>query len=475
MKRAYLTVYLSLTLTVMLSLIMILIEGARTNATKMKALCAADVGINSTLSEYNKELLKQYDLIFLDMSYCSNGGGIESVQNRLEYYLKMNMDNAESHFYRDVIGLRLASTSIEEYSLATDNSSEAIRRQVSDYMKTTLKGMSTSIFDDIASPLALASFDYDYEGKRSETQAQIDSIELPKVENEEGELEEVPLSNPADIANGIRGSGVLGNVVPDTSKISTKRVNLSEYASKRVLETGNGISDEEKNVGTAAGIFTYDEYLFDKCGLYSKEKNESCLDYQIEYIVKGKASDWENLEAVCNTILLWREAINFVYIMTDEGKVAEAEAVAALLAAVMLNPELMEPVKISILLAWAYVESLQDIRILLDGDGVPVAKDATSWHTKITDLLNPRGAIKSYPGQAGAKYGDYLKTMLLMTPYETIVDRSLDIIEMDIRITPGNGAFRIDLCMQSFLVDITTDSTHGHNARIRRRSGYYYP
>ena len=61
-----------------------------------------------------------------------------------------------------------------------------------------------------------------------------------------------------------------------------------------------------------------------------------------------------------------------------------------------------------------------------------------------------------------------------MRSYDKILPRSLDIIELDVRESSGNGGFKMDACMQSFLVDITTRSTHGHSTHIVRRSGYYY-
>ena len=64
--------------------------------------------------------------------------------------------------------------------------------------------------------------------------------------------------------------------------------------------------------------------------------------------------------------------------------------------------------------------------------------------------------------------------MLVLTSFSKVLPRSLDVMEMDVRLTPGNAAFKMDYCMQSFLVDIVTGSTHGHNAEIIRRSGYYY-
>ena len=474
MRKGYLTVYLSLSLAVLIAFILTLVEGVRTSATSMRAVCVADIGINSTLSEYNKALFDRYDLLFVDESYGGGSGGIGAVRARLEYYLRQNLDNGTPDMARDLLGMNLKNCNIEEYALATDNNGEAVLRQVSDYMNTTLKGLLISGVDDLTGELSNAGFSYDIEGKRSEVQAQIDAVELPIITNEEGEEEQITLSNPADNVNSMRGAGVLGFVLSDTSSISQKRINASQYCSNRKLCIGNGISEEERQLGREAGKLTYDEYLFDKLGYYRHVRDNSLLNYQIEYVIKARESDWDNLEAVCKTILLWREAINFVYLSLDSQRRSEAEAIAAALTAVIFCPELKDPVMWSILLAWAYLEALQDLKILLEGGGVPPFKSSSTWHTSITDLFHPRTALKSYPGQGGAKYGDYLKTMLLMTSFTKVVPKSFDIYEMDVRLASGNDSFKMDYCLQSFLAYIVTNSSYGHSVQVRRRGGYYY-
>ena len=474
MRRGYLTVYLSLTLAVMISLILTLVEGARISATKMRAACVADIGINSTLSEYNRELFEQYDLLFVDMQYGGLGGSVDSVRAHLAHYLTKNLDDATPVFSRDLLGMKLKSAAITEYALATDNDAEAVLRQVADYMDTTLKGMLISGLDDLMPSLSGSGFDYDTSGKWAEVQGEIDAIGPPMIENEEGELVEVPINNPADGVRSLRNAGILGLVLNNTSEISKTKVDLSSYISHRQIHMGNGISDEERAVGRSAGPLTYDEYLFDKCGYYLHLKEGSLLSYEIEYIIKAHDCDWDNLEAVCRTLCMWREGINYLYLLGDSGKCGEAEALATTLAAVLINPELKEPIKQAILLAWAFVEALQDIKILLEGDGVDVVKSAQTWHTPLTAIFHPRSALKSYPGQPGPKYGDYLKTMLLMTSFGNVLIRSLDVMEMDVRLTPGNSNFMMDYCLQSFVADIATRSTHGHNTEVIRRCGYYY-
>lgn len=473
-KKGYMTVYLLLSLAVLLSLILTLVEGARISATRMRAVCVADIGINSTLSEYSRELLRQYDLIFVDMAYGNGDGGIGSTHNHLLHYLRQNLDNSTPPLSRDLLGMWLESATIEEFTLATDNNAEAVLRQVADYMDTTLKGQLTSGLDDICGDLDGAGMNFDVTGRRAQVQGEIDSVELPTFINDEGEEEQVTLNNPADNVNALRGAGILGMVLNNTAEISRTKVDLSAYLSNRNLYKGTGMSAEERAVGRQAGELTYDEYLFDKCGYYKHEKEGSLLSYQIEYCIKGQSSDWDNLEDVCRTIALWREAINFLYLCTDSMRLNEAELLADGLAAITFCPELREPVKWSIVIAWAYIEALQDVKILLEGGGVPVYKSSSTWHTGIMSLFHPRSALQSYPGQPGPGYGDYLKTMLLMTSFGKVLTRSMDIMEMDIRLTPGNQGFRMDNCLQSFLVDIVTKSKHGHRVEVRRRSGYYY-
>ena len=69
-NRGSITVYLALTLSVMLSLFLTLIEGARTNAIRMQTECAMDLSLYSVFGEYNRQLLEQYDLFLECTAEC---------------------------------------------------------------------------------------------------------------------------------------------------------------------------------------------------------------------------------------------------------------------------------------------------------------------------------------------------------------------------------------------------------------------
>ena len=83
MRKGYITVFLTLSLTLILSLVFTVIEGARISAIRMKFECVADIGMNSVLAEYHRELLEQYELLFVDMSTLGNS--IENKQERVDF------------------------------------------------------------------------------------------------------------------------------------------------------------------------------------------------------------------------------------------------------------------------------------------------------------------------------------------------------------------------------------------------------
>ena len=74
----YMTVYLALTVTVIMALCLALIEGCRYRGISLETECVMDIGMDSILAEYHRELQKQYNLFAIDCSY-----GTESASTKL--------------------------------------------------------------------------------------------------------------------------------------------------------------------------------------------------------------------------------------------------------------------------------------------------------------------------------------------------------------------------------------------------------
>lgn len=478
-KSGYLTVYLSLSLTLLLSLLLTLVEGARINTIRMESECAADIGMNSVLAEFHRELLEQYDLLFVDSSYGTASPSVEKSAQHLRNYMQKNLMVGERGpgNVRDWLALSVDKAVLSEYSIASDNNGDVMKRQALAYMKeSTAEGMLAEITGHISENIpsfeSLGLDTRDIEGERNDIQAQIDAIELPKETNENDEEIEIPLNNPADQVNALRAGSILSLVLKDTSLLSGSAIHTEDYISHRGLYRGIGPSPESSANGAVDNIL-FDEYLIEKCGRYGEELDKSLLKYQIEYILEGRRSDKENLERVAKRLLTWREVSNVIYILSDSEKCAQARALALSLTAVLQVPALTEPVKYSILFAWAYIESLYDVRYLLNGGKVPMLKTGADWKTDIDSVANFSGDIPDEDnGKRGLSYVDYLRIMLFLEKDDTKKLRTMDVMEMDIRITPGNIYFRMDACFDSFLADISVSSGFGYRFDIRKRYGY---
>ena len=160
----------------------------------------------------------------------------------------------------------------------------------------------------------------DVEARRQSYETQIEEIGLPEEEVEEGRFEEVPLNNPADLANATRSSGVLNLVLEDASAVSAARVDLSNYISHRGSRmSGTGLCREAVETGGEPNELVFQAYLFEKCGYYGAEMEKSFLKYQIEYILAGEDTDWKNLEAAAKSCCFGgRRQMYFIFSRTAQ-------------------------------------------------------------------------------------------------------------------------------------------------------------
>lgn len=456
----------------------------------MDTECAADIGMNSVLAEYHRELLEQYDLFFVDMSYGSSRPDPINTEEHLRRYMQGNFSSPEKDITsaavntRDWLSLTVDRSRITEYCLASDDEGAVMRRQALLYMEgSTAGGFLAGLAGQTAQVETLRLDTKDVTAERDSIQAQIDAVELPEEEDENGERKKISLDNPADRVNASRHSGVLNRVLKDAPLVSHAAVDTGNYLSHRTdgkrrapCLSGSPEREQRQEIKIPSGLaarLLFDEYLFEKCGRYGKEKDNSRLKYQIEYILFGEKTDWDNLEKTAEKLLLWREAANVLYILSDSGKCAEAEALALTLTAVLRVPALKEPVKYSILYAWAYIESLWDVRSLLSGGRVPLMKTAADWKTGI-------GHVKNFDAQAigdggsgrGLSYKDYLGLMLYLKDDNEKSMRAMDLMEMDIRLTPGNRYFCMDACFDAFTAQISVSSGFGYHFDIERSYGF---
>ena len=472
--KGYLTVFLSLTIMIIMSLILALYQGARIGAVKMKTECVADISMNSVLAEYSRALYEQYGLFMVDTSYGTGSHTIVNTEEHLRNYVQKNCERSalgKLTGATTMLGMYCKQARITGSSFATDNNGTVLNRQILAYMGAEpVEGLLTDVVSNTEMLKGAGLDTTDVEEMARQNQEQIDAVELPVIINDDGEEEQISIGNPADVVNSQRHIGALNLAITDKSEISNAYVNLSEYVSHRKKNKGTGLRDyEEISISERLLI---EQYYYEKCSRYGAEMDKALLKYQLEYLAYGKNSDYANLEEVARRLLFWREASNMLYLFSNSAKVEEAELVASLLSAVMFIPELADLIKYSILFAWTFAESISDLNILFSGGRVPMFKSDETWRLSLTGMLSFRDFLNGGDCGDGLYYQDYLRILLFMTDFDTKTQRMMDIIEMDVRRTSGNAAFKIDHCLDTFCGEIQIGTTFGYDVKIERVYGY---
>ena len=481
-KNGYITLYLALLLGVMISLVFILSESVRDETIRAEIEGVMDVALFSVFGEYNRQLLEQYDLFFVDTSYGEGAPRIDKMEEHLQYYMNQNFEKEPSNGwfgFRDLTDLYCDNVEFERYRYASDEQGEVLKNQIIDYMqdKTGIESVEKTLIEfGILQSGNYTQMDMESQWDMADETLDI-LVEEKKQELIHLESEEdinVELDNPADYIKNIKAQGILGLAIPSEKSLSSVVIDSEEYFSHRKNFQGQGVLKEEGSIiDKVTEKYLFMEYLLEKCGTYFREKENSVLKYQVEYLLEGNVGDIENLEEVIEDILHIREGINFLYLISDEGKTAEADTLAWVVSTLLFSPEIKEAVKATILFAWSYAESVKDIRILLEGHKLPLLKSDSTWNTPLSQLLMFTSCLHQYEIlQEGVTYEDYLKFFLSLRSEKELISRFMDICEMDIRETKGNEYFRMDGCIQAVKAKANVSSGYGNGYVITRTYAY---
>lgn len=413
--KGEITVFVSLVFMLVLSLVMALLTSATLQVEKSKMKARMELALENIFAEYHREVLENYDVFV--RADCSE----KTIEKRLQYY-----------------GISDVEHEIIKLKLLTDDEGLPFYQGAVRYMKDWI-GLSGSMGD------RELDFEVDDTLEKLEQENQSHLSALLSQEEQTFPEENNPLSNISNLKN----SNLLSILISDQETISKKTIETENLPSQRTLKKGMGIFEEEEGEGGAIEKLLFTEYLVRHFSNHEGLLDNKKLDYELEYLIGGNGADKENLEEVLSKILLIRTGVNYVYLQTDEVRKAEAGAMAAGLCVLMTVPGITEVVKQALLLAWAYGESIVDLKVLLKNKKVPALKTSESWQLKLSNL-GKLGTNEEVTGEKhvskGLDYVDYLKGLLLLESRETLSMRSLDLIE-------SNTGVKTDECMTRILLE----------------------
>ena len=507
----YLTVYMTMTLAVLLSLCLTMIEGARRSAMRMEAELITDTAMRSIFAEYHRELMRQYNIFAIDSSYGTQVCGIDQTSAHFRDYMEKNYsyDPPASWIgYRDFLGAGPENVSIDSAVYLSDDAGRIFRecaieavkddmgleaaREVMGWVNSSelIAADSMNVSAEMAEEAGSVSgaADSEMNRRRSERDAQEKDYEeacaaaeeAGTVKPDQPELTELPkeYSSPVSGVAGSVNTGILGLLVEDAENLSRRTLDTGavfsgRYASGNINTGTPGLMPYEENIADQMlDKALFDEYLMRYMGRYGDVRDEDALWYQIEYLIAGGAVDAENLNSVALRIVGIRAGMNMLYLETDTQKKSEAETLALVICTACMIESMTPVLTHVILLAWALMEARFDTATLLSGGQVPFMKDGTTWHCDLDSALSGSFSHVDNDSSEGLSYKDYLRIFLYMTDTEKLTLRAMDIIEADIRLSSGNSLFRMDACIEMVECSATITSSFGSRVSIKRKMKY---
>lgn len=283
-----------------------------------------------------------------------------------------------------------------------------------------------------------------------------------------------------DGSNSIIADGIMNLVIADDNDVSEKKINninnstLPSYQYKNKRHNFSDIFDDFKDLNASNAIekfmviiesfsenfgssstlvstgdmmvkeLLYQKYLLDHFGTFqtdTKVEMPTVLDYEIEYILKGKNSDYDNLKALASNLLVYRMLTNTISLMISSSSNSKAREVATMLVGFTGIPVLVTITKTIILLVWGLAESFVDLAALLRDKAVTMFKEFKDFSIELKGLpfINKKtiqdkvDKINNHRSSLNLDYSDYLYVLLLLENNKTKTHRALDIIQINIQ------------------------------------------
>ena len=472
---------------VLTALLAAVFYSVRAQAGRMQLANSVDQALFSTFAQYDRDLLENFDVFFIDGSCGTDSLCPLVLSDRIEDAMSYVLHPKKGRIAGggSLLALSQRESYLTGYTLATDVNGMIFASSAIEYMKETIGAQGISQLLDLVPQNAAYARSQEARGQdleRQSAEASYADIEAQsaaaRAENEaqraDGDVtaEETAAAaeaagreygNPLPAIERLRQMTFMELVLGDVSNVSQSSIEGAGLLRDRTAESGIGVIDVPDNTGGTYSKVLYNEYILSHFGNYVTPGENRGLAYQAEYILEGGETDLANLESIIRKLLLTREAANIIFLYTDPVKRAEVEACAQGVAAMLLIPIAAPAIGALIAAGWAFCESIVDVRALLSGKKTALAKSAETWQVDLRAIPGIVAAdalgdmSRDVPG--GVSYTDYLRFYLFLADMQVSVSRSLDMVESTLRGL-GRPNFRLDTCIFALTFDTGVISEH---------------
>ena len=452
MKKGSVTIFALLSLMLVVSALFALLEAGRFHQIKGLTNLQTQVALESAFAEYNTYLWEEYRVLA-----CNQ----ESLSKNIEMY--GNQQIIESNEGINFFQFRVKEVELNQYSRLTDGEGVAFIVNTADYMeKNILYEAIQNIFDQYE---VIKSIQNQSEYSFSNIEKMLEELnhaevskEIYKEESLQNESRVVGAKdskNLLEFINDLQKKGILSLVLQEDDVVSEKTFKTTDKVSNRNLPEENHAMIESVDMNSKV---LFHQYILTYLSNYKDEKQHA-MDYEVEYVLVGKDSDVENLKGTISQLMGIRTASNFLYLSNNTAKQEQANLLAVSIAGISASPILIGGIKIAILTAWAFAESILDIRTLLSGGEISLLKKDSNWTLNIDAITNiNEGFLKAKNCDGGLSYKDYLGILLLLQKDKDIALRTMDVQEQTLRENYKD----VSICMEEWITDATISVKYGY-------------
>lgn len=467
--------FLTMIFLLIFSLVGVAYDSARISAAKGYIKVAGDSAACTVFGNYDQELLTEYGLF----GYGGYDGISTGDLNR--EFLDILEENLRT-FYRnrdtvgiDIYRLKNVHSSAENVRYLTDE--EIFYSQIGLFLK---KNAISKVADTVTGKIGQKTSESgleeklnlaaQYESGEYEDAGKEQQEERPEKKSEDSIQKDTAGGNPLEAFSHMVRDGVLGMVcreetLSDREIISrgdgARESRASDSSSEGAADYlkhflgGENLPEESSHIVKGKNkmlLLAYDRAV---CPSYPSREKEG-IAYAMEYLAVGKREEKSNLAAVVNRLLAVRTLLNFTYAASDPVLQEKSLATATAIAGFTGLAPVITGVQYTILLILSFQEGCVDVAALLDGKSVPVMKNSSNFKMRYEEICLGSGSLFQKKATAYRKegagnglyisYDEYLTALLLAVDEDTLRERTLDVIQQNLR-DKYNQSFCIDDCI----------------------------
>lgn len=444
-QRGSITLFMCMTIMMITSLGFTLIETSRFYGVDSKAELMTATSADNTFSEYIKPLWEQYGILGIDRSHGTGDETDGKLRERILDFASMQTEGNVDYY-----ALSPIEVDIDDYMLLTDNDGEPFIHEAALYYRDNIIGEVSTLVESRSNEVN------SYESMNTLSLSDSNSASYDNIPS----LTDEQIQQGAKVVDDVgsfKSRGILDQVIPPDKTVSAESFNLEQSVSHRSLKRGNS---KNPSKATSLDKIVFSMYLKDKMSNFKKDLGHEGLKYELEYIISGDDNDTDNLKGVVARLLALRGSVNYVALYKDEARSSQALALAAALLGWTGNQGAIEGGKYAIMAAWAYMEGVLDVRLLLDGGKVSMIKMPEEWTSDLFNLgacMSPDFTARNC--ETGMSYEDYLLAFLVLESSRSESLRALDMMENSMNSIPYYENLKMDnlICDMNMAITYEAD------------------